>query len=97
MMRCCCCCCAGARLSVVVDALEPLQQLARSAAKFQTRVDVLVEVNVGQDRWGLLTNRHMLHSTCVMRNSRWVVVLFLGMPDFCFELIPSCWRMLRML
>jgi D-serine deaminase-like pyridoxal phosphate-dependent protein len=38
-------------VSVVADALEPLQQLAHSAAKFQTSVDVLVEVNVGQDRW----------------------------------------------
>ncbi len=41
---------AGARVSVVVDAHEPLQQLARSAARFDTSVDVLVEVNVGQDR-----------------------------------------------
>jgi D-serine deaminase-like pyridoxal phosphate-dependent protein len=33
-----------------VDAAGPLQQLADAAAAWGTSVDVLVEVNVGQDR-----------------------------------------------
>lgn len=40
----------GARVSIIVDAAGPLQQLADTAAAWGTSVDVLVEVNVGQDR-----------------------------------------------
>jgi D-serine deaminase-like pyridoxal phosphate-dependent protein len=41
---------AGAAVSVVVDAVGPLQQLAQTAHAWRTCVDVLVEVNAGQDR-----------------------------------------------
>lgn len=37
-------------MSIVVDALQPLQQLADVSAAWGTRVDVLVEINAGQDR-----------------------------------------------
>lgn len=40
----------GARVSVVVDALQPLQLLADMAAAWGTSIDVLVEINAGQDR-----------------------------------------------
>jgi D-serine deaminase-like pyridoxal phosphate-dependent protein len=45
-------CVAGARVSVVVDAVQPLEQLAATAREWGTSVDVLVEINAGQDRWG---------------------------------------------
>eukprot|EP00882_Tetradesmus_deserticola_P009015 GHRQ01009511.1.p1 GENE.GHRQ01009511.1~~GHRQ01009511.1.p1 ORF type:complete len:216 (+),score=61.29 GHRQ01009511.1:748-1395(+) len=41
----------GARVSVVVDTLQPLEQLAATAQEWGTSVDVLVEINAGQDRW----------------------------------------------
>jgi len=40
----------GARVSVVVDASEPLQQLAATAAQWSVTINVLVEINAGQDR-----------------------------------------------
>lgn len=40
----------GARVSVVVDAKQPLKLLADTAAAWCTSVDVLVEINAGQDR-----------------------------------------------
>ncbi|KAF6249855.1 hypothetical protein COO60DRAFT_926754 [Scenedesmus sp. NREL 46B-D3] len=45
----------GARVSVVVDALQPLEQLAAAAHAWGTSVDVLVEINAGQDRCGVDT------------------------------------------
>eukprot|EP00878_Enallax_costatus_P027366 GHUV01029449.1.p1 GENE.GHUV01029449.1~~GHUV01029449.1.p1 ORF type:complete len:209 (+),score=53.98 GHUV01029449.1:431-1057(+) len=45
----------GARISVVVDAPGPLQQLAAAAATWQTSINVLVEINAGQDRCGVDT------------------------------------------
>jgi hypothetical protein len=45
----------GARVSVVVDAPGPLEQLAAAAAARGVSVDVLVEVNAGQDRCGVDT------------------------------------------
>jgi D-serine deaminase-like pyridoxal phosphate-dependent protein len=39
-------------VSVVVDAAQPLEQLAATAREWGTSVDVLVEINAGQDRWG---------------------------------------------
>jgi D-serine deaminase-like pyridoxal phosphate-dependent protein len=40
-------------VSVVVDALQPLEQLAAAAREWGTSVDVLVEINAGQDRCGV--------------------------------------------
>uniref|UniRef100_A0A383VFH8 D-serine dehydratase-like domain-containing protein n=1 Tax=Tetradesmus obliquus TaxID=3088 RepID=A0A383VFH8_TETOB len=45
----------GARVSVVVDALQPLEQLAVTAQQWGTSIDVLVEINAGQDRCGVDT------------------------------------------
>jgi D-serine deaminase-like pyridoxal phosphate-dependent protein len=39
-------------VSVVVDAAQPLEQLSATAREWGTSVDVLVEINAGQDRWG---------------------------------------------
>lgn len=38
-------------MSVVVDATEPLEQLAATAAAWGVSINVLVEINAGQDRW----------------------------------------------
>jgi hypothetical protein len=42
----------GARVGVCVDAAAALRALASAAARAGAVVDVLVEVNAGQDRWG---------------------------------------------
>jgi D-serine deaminase-like pyridoxal phosphate-dependent protein len=49
-MLCCCRVLPGARVSIVVDALQPLQLVADTAAAWGASIDVLVEINAGQDR-----------------------------------------------
>jgi D-serine deaminase-like pyridoxal phosphate-dependent protein len=41
----------GAHISVCVDAVGPLAELGKQAAAAGVMIDVLVEVNAGQDRW----------------------------------------------
>ena len=45
--------CSGAAVSVVVDAAGPLEQLAAAAASWGVSINVLVEINAGQDRWSV--------------------------------------------
>lgn len=67
----CCCVLPGARVSVVVDAVEPLEQLAATAAAWGVSINVLVEINAGQDRYALVDSASMCVTVRALHAIRW--------------------------
>ncbi len=49
-----------ARIGVCVDALEPIAALSEACARFDSRIDVMVEIDVGQGRCGVATPEAVL-------------------------------------
>lgn len=66
---------AGAHVSVVVDAVGPLELLASTAQTLGATIDVLVEINAGQDRWGCITTRDNSASSTCCAQQPWPFVM----------------------
>lgn len=83
---------AGARVSVVVDAPGPLQQLAAAAAAWQTSISVLVEINAGQDRCKVVPapRCHVLHQCRTASVYNWQLMFYHSDRPACFSAALHC-------